>query len=127
MSPKSLKSAIVVCAALFCSIGTASAMSLTFEWGPTKKCFDPKSPPVKLADVPKGTKKLRFKLVDLDATGYPHGGDTIDYTGKNSLPYGAFHYTGPCPPSPHTYVLSVEALDPGGKTLAKAEAKRRFP
>ena len=88
---------------------------------------DPKSPPAKLVDVPSSTKKLRFKLIDLDAVGYPHGGDTISYAGKNSFPYGAFHYTGPCPPSPHTYVLSVEALDAGGKTLAKAEARKRFP
>ncbi|MDW6023979.1 YbhB/YbcL family Raf kinase inhibitor-like protein [Mesorhizobium sp. BAC0120] len=127
MSSKSLKSLIIVCAALFGSTGTASAFGLTFEWGPTKKCFDPKSPPAKLVDVPKGTKKLRFKLTDLDAVGYPHGGDTISYAGKNSFPYGAFHYTGPCPPSPHTYMLSVEALDAGGKTLAKADARKRFP
>ena len=116
-----------VTAALLAWAGPASAMSLTFEWGPTGQCFDKKSPPVKLSDVPAKTMMLRFKLVDLDAPDYPHGGDTIPYAGNDSLPYGAFNYTGPCPPSPHTYRLSVEALDAGGKVLAKAEAKRRFP
>ena len=102
-------------------------MGLSFTWGPTRQCFDQKSPPVTLRDVPAATTQLRFKLVDLDAPDYPHGGDTIPYAGKDSLPYGAFGYTGPCPPSPHTYRLSVEALDGGGKVLAKAEAEQRFP
>jgi phosphatidylethanolamine-binding protein (PEBP) family uncharacterized protein len=113
--------------ALLAAPEAASAMGLAFEWGPTGQCFDKKSPPVTLSDVPAHTAQLRFKLVDLDAPDYPHGGDTIQYAGKESLPYGAFHYTGPCPPSPHTYRLSVEALDDGGKVLAKAEATQRFP
>ena len=117
----SVSAVLLVCAE------PASAMGLTFEWGPTGQCFDKKSPPVMLSDVPAKTAQLRFKLVDLDAPDYPHGGDTIPYAGKDSLPYGAFSYTGPCPPSPHTYRLSAEALDAGGKVLAKAEAKRRFP
>ena len=111
---------------LFCG-DAASAMGLSFEWGPTQQCFDKKSPPVRLSDVPAKTEKLRFKLVDLDAPDYPHGGDTIQYAGNDSLPYGAFRYTGPCPPSPHTYRLSAEALDAGGKVLAKAAAEKRFP
>jgi phosphatidylethanolamine-binding protein (PEBP) family uncharacterized protein len=116
-----------VLAVLLASAETSAAMGLSFEWGPTGQCFDKKSPPVKLSDVPAKTTQLRFKLVDLDAPDYPHGGDTVQYAGNDSLPYGAFSYTGPCPPSPHTYRLSVEALDAGGKVLAKAEASKRFP
>ena len=116
-----------VAGVLVLSAEAASAMGLSFEWGPTGKCFDEKSPPVKLTDVPAKTQKLRFKLVDLDAPDYPHGGDTVPYAGNDSLPYGTFHYTGPCPPSPHTYRLSAEALDAGGKVLARAEAQKRFP
>ena len=112
---------------LLASAGSASAFDLSFEWGPTKKCFDSKSPPLSLGGVPEQTKKLRFKMVDLNMITYPHGGGSVAYTGKNKLPYGAFRYKGPCPPSPHTYQLSVEALDAKGKVLAKAKAKRRFP
>jgi phosphatidylethanolamine-binding protein (PEBP) family uncharacterized protein len=105
----------------------ASAMSLSFAWGPTKKCFDPKSPPMTVSSVPAGTKKLRINMMDLDAPDYPHGGGTVAYSGNGKLPYGAFRYRGPCPPSPHTYRMTVEALDGSGKVLAKATAKRRFP
>lgn len=107
----------------------ASAMGLSFSWGPTKKCFDSKSPPMKLSAVPKGTAKLRFRMVDLDKPDYPHGGGTVKWGGGSSgaLPYGAFRYKGPCPPSPHTYRFTVDALDSGGKKLATAQASRRFP
>ena len=105
----------------------ASAMSLSFSWGPTKKCFDSKSPPMRVKGVPKGTKKLRFRMVDLNAPNYPHGGGTVRWRGKSSIPYGAFRYKGPCPPNPHTYRFTVEALDGKNKVLAKARAKRRFP
>ena len=105
---------------------SASAMSMSFDWGPTKSCFDPKSPPISLSDVPKGTVKLRFKMVDLNAINYPHGGGTVTYTGKNKLAYGAFRYKGPCPPSPHTYQFTVDALDKNGKKLATAKARKSF-
>ncbi len=106
---------------------SAHAFSLSFEWGQTKKCFDSKSPPIKLSKVPKGTEKIRFRMVDLDAPGYPHGGGTVVYGGKAFLPYGAFKYKGPCPPSPHTYQITGEALDAKGKVLGKASARKRFP
>ena len=105
---------------------SASAMSMSFQWGPTKKCFDSKSPPISLSQVPKGTVKLRFKMVDLDAMSYRHGGGTVKYTGKNKLPYGAFRYKGPCPPVPHTYRFTVDALDKNGKKLATAKASKSF-
>lgn len=107
----------------------ASAMSLSFSWGPTAKCFDSKSPPMTLSGVPKGTVKLRFRMVDLNKPDYPHGGGTVRWSSgaRGSLPYGAFRYKGPCPPSPHVYRFTVEALDGSGKALAKAQAKRRFP
>ena len=105
----------------------ASAMGLSFVWGPTKKCFDPKSPPMTVSAVPPGTTNLRIHMTDLDAPDYPHGGGTVAYTGNGKLPYGAFRYRGPCPPSPHTYRMTAEALDGSGKVLAAATATRRFP
>ncbi len=106
---------------------SANSMSMSFSWGPTKKCFDSKSPPITMRKVPEGTKKLRFKMVDLNAPNYPHGGGTVKWKGNGKLPYGAFRYKGPCPPSPHTYEFTVKALGSGNKVLATAKAKRRFP
>jgi phosphatidylethanolamine-binding protein (PEBP) family uncharacterized protein len=122
-----LRRTVLVLPFLLAASGGAHAFDMSFTWGPTKPCFDPKSPPITLKSVPDGTKKLRFKMVDLDAPSYPHGGGTVSYAGKNSLPYGAFRYQGPCPPSPHTYQISVDALDGSGKKLGSAKAKRRFP
>lgn len=115
-------------AALIAAGTAASAMGLSFDWADTKKCFDPKSPPFTLSGVPKETKKLRFRMVDFQAPNYNHGGGTIKYTGTNKIARGAFRYKGPCPPSgSHTYQWTVEALGDGGKVLATAKAKRKFP
>lgn len=107
--------------------GPARAMDMSFEWGPTKKCFDGKSPPITLSGVPAGTAKLRFRMTDLDAPNFNHGGATVAYGGQKKLAYGAFRYRGPCPPSPHVYEIRVDALDAKGKVIAKAKARRRFP
>lgn len=114
-------------AALVLVPGLAFAMGLSFEWGPTKKCFDPKSPPISVSGVPAGTKRLRFEMHDLQAPKFHHGGGTVAYRGRNSLPYGAFTYKGPCPPQPHVYRFTAKALDGSGKVLATATAERRFP
>lgn len=119
--------ALVVAVAMSLLATPAMAFGLSFDWGPTKKCFDPKSPPISLSAVPKGTAKLRFKMVDRNVPDYPHGGGTVAYDGKNALPYGAFRYRGPCPPSPHTYEISVDALDAKGTVLGSARARKRFP
>jgi phosphatidylethanolamine-binding protein (PEBP) family uncharacterized protein len=107
--------------------GAQAAMTVSVSWGPTKKCFDPHSPPIRLSGVPKGTAKLSIRMVDLNAPNYPHGGGTVAYEGQRSLPYGAFRYRGPCPPSPHVYQFTVKALSKAGKTLATAKARKRFP
>ncbi|UDL89479.1 phospholipid-binding protein [Mesorhizobium sp. PAMC28654] len=105
----------------------SAGMTMNFEWGPTAKCFDPKSPPITLSGVPAGTKTLAFNMVDLDAPSFKHGGGTVAFGGQKNLPYGAFSYRGPCPPRPHTYEISVRALDGSGKALGTAKARRRFP
>jgi len=112
--------------AIIFNIVPANAMSLSFSWGPTKKCFDRKSPPMRVSGVPKGTVKLSFRMVDLNARNYYHGGGTVKYRGKSRLAYGAFSYKGPCPPSRHTYKFSVKAINKSGKTIATASAKRAF-
>jgi phosphatidylethanolamine-binding protein (PEBP) family uncharacterized protein len=81
---------------------------------------------MKLAGVPAKTVKLDIRMVDLDAPHFVHGGGRMAYSG-DSLPYGAFSYRGPCPPSPHTYQFTVKALDAAGKTVGTATARKRFP
>ena len=119
---------------LIFGVGSASAatLSVSFKWGKTPACSSGypstvKSPAFKVSRVPKGTKMLRFRMTDLDVPSYPHGGGTVKYHRKSKIPAGAFRYTGPCPPVPHTYYWSVEALGASGKVLAKGGARRGFP
>lgn len=107
--------------------GAYADMNVAFEWGPTKKCFDPKSPPIQIRNVPAGTADLDIRMSDRNSD-YAHGGGRLHFSGQASLPYGAFKYQGPCPPQgAHTYVFTVKALDASGKTLATAKASRKFP
>lgn len=119
--------AMVVACAFAMTTEAASAFGLSFTWGPTKACFDRNSPPMSVSGVPDGTRKLKFRMVDLDAPNYPHGGGSVAWANKAAIPYGAFQYKGPCPPSPHTYEFTVQALDSAGKVLATAKARRKFP
>jgi phosphatidylethanolamine-binding protein (PEBP) family uncharacterized protein len=109
--------------------GSAVAdMSVSFDWGPTAKCFDKKSPPISLSGVPAGTTKLDIQMTDRNKMDFRHGGGKVAYDGKSALPYGAFRYTGPCPPPPqkHKYRFTVKALDAKGKILATAQAEKMF-
>jgi len=122
-----LRIALATCFLLTTISGAAADMSVSFDWGPTKKCFDPKSPPMKVTGVPAGTANLDIRMTDRDAD-YNHGGGKVAYKGQTSLPYGAFKYQGPCPPAgQHTYSFTVKAVDAAGKTLATAKASRKFP
>jgi phosphatidylethanolamine-binding protein (PEBP) family uncharacterized protein len=98
---------------------TSTNMSASFEWGPTKKCFDTRSPPFSVSGVPAGTAKLDVRMQDKNATSYPHGGGKVAYTGKNAIS---------CPPAPatHNYRFTVNALDPKGKTLATTQLEESF-
>lgn len=52
--------------------------------GPTKKCFDGKSPLFKLAGVPDGTVKLDIRMM-LNAPGFFNGGGKVAYGGQKTL------------------------------------------
>jgi len=109
-----------------CSV--AIAMSLSFSWTGVARCSS--SPPAfTLSDVPPGTSRLAFNMVDLNVPSYPHGGGTISYQGGNQIAAGSFSYKGPCPPEHqrHNYRWTVKALDAGGKTLATTSATSAFP
>lgn len=105
----------------------AADMGVAFEWGPTKKCFDSKSPPIKLSNVTQGTAKLLIKMIDQNASSFDHGGGSVAFKGQSQLPYGAFKYKGPCPPSgTHFYKITVKAVDASGKTLGSGSATQPF-
>lgn len=122
-----MRTALAALAILVSASGAQAAMKVSVDWGPTSKCFDPNSPSITVSGVPQGTVRLDIRMVDADAPSYPHGGGVVAYTGQNTLPYGAFTYRGPCPPSPHNYEFTVKALDSAGKALATATARKRFP
>ena len=117
---------MLIAGAAFLVPSSAQAMSLSFSWGPTRSCFDSKSPPMRVSGIPKGTKKLTFRMTDLDARSFYHGGGTVAYRGKGRFGYGAFRYKGPCPPTRHRYRFTVKAIGASGKVLAKASATRSF-
>ena len=108
----------------------AGSLGVSFTWTGTAACSS--TPPAfTVTNIPRGTKRLDFHLVDLDKLDYEHGGGQLTYTGSGKIPSGAFHgsYNGPCPPNgPHTYRWTVKALDEsGGKVLAEGSATRQFP
>lgn len=110
----------------------ASAMSLKFSlkfsWAGFAAC-SPRSPAFALADVPNGTARLAFRMIDRQVPGYPHGGGTVAYAGGNAIAAGAFTFKGPCPPAGahHVYQWTVRALDRAGNTLGSASAEATFP
>ena len=122
-----MRSLLIALAVASIAIPALADMKVSFEWGPTTKCFDSKSPPINLSGVPEGTAKLDIQMTDRNAMDFRHGGGKVAYDGTNALPYGAFRYKGPCPPSKHKYRFTVKALDKGGKTLATAQAEKFFP
>ncbi|MEE9923545.1 MAG: YbhB/YbcL family Raf kinase inhibitor-like protein [Brucella anthropi] len=126
-----MKKTLIAAAAVMAAMATpalSADLGVSFQWGPTKKCFDSKSPPFNITGVPKETKTLTFRMVDRNAMGFEHGGGKVAFNGKAAIPYGAFRYKGPCPPSgSHNYSWTVKALDAGGKTLAEGKAAKMFP
>jgi len=86
-----------------------------------------------LTNVPKGTQKLKFRMVDLDVPSFNHGGGTINYTNQKQIDCGVISassggYTPPSPPSgAHTYEWSVYALDKDEKEIGVAKTSRKFP
>ena len=108
----------------------AASLAVGFTWVGTAACST--SPPAfTIAGIPKETKYLAFRLMDLEAPQFPHGGGEVAYSGSGDIPAGAFDgaYQGPCPPSgaTHTYVWTVRALDANRKAIAEGKVTGRFP
>ncbi len=100
-------------------------------WDGIKKCSGTPvaspSPAFTHANVPKGTATLEFRMVDLDAPHFNHGGGRVGYAGSSKIAPGAFQFIGPCPPSTHRYEWTVTAFNARGVRLAFARAVETYP
>ena len=105
----------------------AADLKFDFKWVGWKDKCTTKSPAFKIISAPEGTKKISFRMVDLNVPSYSHGGGKAKYSGKD-IPRGAFKYKGPCPPSGvHKYEWTAKALDADGNELGKAKVMHPFP
>ncbi len=120
-------------AVLGLSATTAAAeFTLSFQWGNTPACNTGRaktigSPAFVVRGLPAGTDTVEFRMKDLDAPRYNHGGGKVRMSGNGTVPAGVFKYKGPCPPGQtHTYVWTATARK-GSTVLGKATASRKFP
>ena len=111
----------------------ADEFAFDFDWGDISLCTSGypnrvTNPIFSMKAVPEGTARIDFSLTDLDAPNYRHGGGRVAYSGQQTIQPGAFKYDSPCPPSgQHRYQWTARARDKDGKTLAKAEAMKKYP
>lgn len=109
---------------------TAKSFGMTFSWGETAPCDDPKSPPLEIFNAPSGAAYLQITLFKLK-DGENRGSAMAAIAGKSSFSYGAFTpigshgYKGPCEAG--IYRLEVTALDGGGEEHAIATGTLAFP
>ena len=117
---------------ILAATGAQAEFEIGFAWGDIPGCYTGRpgrvgSPAFVLKDVPAGTTQIDFKLVDLDAPGYNHGGGKVKVGQSGRLPFGLFKYRSPCPPGVvHTYEWRATARA-GRKVLATATARRKYP
>ncbi len=106
--------------------------SFSFTWGDIPLCTSghPRrvpSPRFVVSNLPEGTDRIVFRLKDLDAPAYNHGGGKVAIDRDGVIPAGAFTYKSPCPPGGvHRYEWRATAKH-GAKVLARARARRNYP
>jgi len=120
------------CVALWPSVAVAQGgFAVTPTWDGIKACsgqpISSPSPAFSVSGVPPGTADLEFRMVDLDAPRFNHGGGKVRYTGQARIAPGAFQFIGPCPPQTHRYEWTVTARDAGGRSLGMARATKNYP
>ena len=114
----------------------AAEFRISFNWSGLKLCTSGRpntvaNPAFTVKGVPKGTKFIQFRLVDLDVPSYNHGGGVVAISKDGKIPRGAFKYKSPCPPNgTHTYEWTATAKTKkgfGGQKLGVAKAQRKYP
>jgi len=124
--------AIATCALWLSASAAHAQFSLSFSWGDIPLCTTGSpntvgNPRFTLVDVPAGTQTIEFRLRDLNAPGYNHGGARLTTNGATVIPFGTFTYRSPCPPGGvHTYRWTATARQ-GRTVLGVATADRRYP
>jgi hypothetical protein len=123
--------AVVLVAALLGEAEAQNAFAITPSWEGIAACngrpVSSPSPKFRVANAPAGAVQLEFKMSDLDAPLFSHGGGKVAYGGGSEIAAGAFTFTGPCPPATHRYEWSVVARDAQGKSLGTAKAVIKYP
>lgn len=128
------KFSICALAAIILASPAAAEFRLSFDgWGNIPLCTtgNPNTvgnPGFTLKGLPQGTTTVQFKLKDLNVPSYNHGGSKkLKITTDGKVPAGTFKYKSPCPPGgSHTYEWTATARK-GGKVLARASAKMKYP
>lgn len=105
------------------------ALEVDFSWNAEHRCSS-KSPEIRVAGIPAGTKSLKVTLVDLDVPFWNHGGGTVENDGSGVIPAESLKsgYNGPCPPSgSHRYEFTVNAVDEQGQVIGAGKKMKKFP
>jgi phosphatidylethanolamine-binding protein (PEBP) family uncharacterized protein len=123
--------AVVLVATLLSKAEAQNAFAISPSWEGIAACngrpVTSPSPKFRVANAPAGTVQLEFKMSDIDAPLFSHGGGKVAYGGSSEVAAGAFTFTGPCPPATHRYEWSVVARDAQGKSLGTAKAVIKYP
>lgn len=127
---------LLLVATLFTTATNAAEFSIAFEWGDIPLCTSGlpnkiPNPRFTVSNVPPETKIISFRLTDLDAPSYDHGGGNVAFSGQSVIEPGAFTYKSPCPPSgSHRYQWTASAkngTDISSGSIASATAKKSYP
>ena len=126
---------------LFSTSVYSNDFSFIFDWSNLKKCTSGNpntvtNPVFYINDIPKGTKEIIFKLKDLDAPRFNHGGGKVSISNLKivvpedqkfgeylfKIEPGNFKYKSPCPPDgQHTYSWSAIA------NKIEANSSQKYP
>ena len=112
---------IIIFASLLINTSFAGNITLSFDWGNIPRCTSGNpnavsNPIFTISSIPANAKWAKFKLIDMNAMSYFHGGGwvelegntTIDEGGNIVIDRGKFMYKSPCPPSgSHRYRWEV--------------------
>jgi len=105
------------------------ALDVDFSWEEEHRGSS-KSPAIRVAGIPDGTRFLKAALVDLDVPFWSHGGGTVENDGSGVIPAGSLKsgYNGPSPPSgSHRYEFTVNAVDEQGRIIGTGKKMKKFP
>jgi phosphatidylethanolamine-binding protein (PEBP) family uncharacterized protein len=128
---RALAAAAVLAVVLLGRAEAQNAFSIVPSWEGIATCngrpISSPSPKFRITNPPAGTAQLEFKMTDLDAPNFSHGGGKVAYGSGSEVAAGAFTFIGPCPPATHRYEWSVVARDAQGKSLGTTKAVIKYP